>query len=135
MAYEDTVLIKLRRDYEKDEVVMYVLNQLQEKKVEIGKLKSYIQELEDNPVNLKNLELISSLQKQNSNLQIELRRSKGNPELDSVKNKELRNKIIVLTSKLGNMKGKLMELLTNPKSFNDKTLEEKTKWLNTFTDE
>lgn len=28
MSYEDTILIKLRRDYDKDEVVMYALNKL-----------------------------------------------------------------------------------------------------------
>jgi hypothetical protein len=45
--YEENVLIKLHRDYKKDEVVMFALNKLKEQAVEIGKLKSYISELED----------------------------------------------------------------------------------------
>jgi len=46
MSYEDTVLIKLRRDYSKDEVVMYALNEIQRLKIESGKDKAYIEELE-----------------------------------------------------------------------------------------
>jgi hypothetical protein len=46
MAYEDTVLLKLRRDYSKDEVVMFALNKIQELQIENGKNKSYIEELE-----------------------------------------------------------------------------------------
>ena len=34
--YEDTILIKLRRDYEKDEVVMYALNKIKEQAVGFG---------------------------------------------------------------------------------------------------
>jgi hypothetical protein len=55
--YEDNVLIKLRRDYAKDEVVMYALNKLKEKDIEIGILKSEIHELQDNPIELKLLSL------------------------------------------------------------------------------
>jgi len=46
MAYEDTVLLKLRRDYAKDEVVMFALNKIQELQIENGKKETYIQELE-----------------------------------------------------------------------------------------
>lgn len=45
-TYEDTVLIKLRRDYSKDEVVMFALNKIKELQIENGKNKSYIDELE-----------------------------------------------------------------------------------------
>lgn len=48
MKYEDNVLIKLRRDYEKDEVVLFALNKIKELQTELGKANSYIQELEDN---------------------------------------------------------------------------------------
>jgi uncharacterized phage infection (PIP) family protein YhgE len=54
--YEDTVLIKLRRDYEKNEVVMFALNKIKEQEVEIGKLKSYISELEDGNVEFKEIQ-------------------------------------------------------------------------------
>ena len=54
--YEETVLIKLRRDYEKDEVVMFALNKIKEQEVEIGKLKSYIFELEEGSAEFKELE-------------------------------------------------------------------------------
>ena len=45
MCYEDNVLIKLRRDYSKDEVVMHALNLIKELKIERGKNNSYIEEL------------------------------------------------------------------------------------------
>lgn len=45
--YIENVLIKLRREYSKDEYVSVLLNQISEKDVEIGKLNSYINELED----------------------------------------------------------------------------------------
>ena len=54
--YEDTILIKLRRDYEKNEVVMFALNKIKEQEVEIGKLKSYISELEDGNVEFKEIQ-------------------------------------------------------------------------------
>ena len=45
MCYEDNVLIKLRRDYSKDEVVMHALNVIKELQIERGKNSSYIEEL------------------------------------------------------------------------------------------
>ena len=54
--YEDTILIKLRRDYEKDEVVMYALNKIKAQEVEIGKLKSYVSELEEGSAEFKEIQ-------------------------------------------------------------------------------
>jgi cell shape-determining protein MreC len=45
--YIDNVLIKLRREYSKDELVSALSKKLSEAEIENGKLKSYIQELED----------------------------------------------------------------------------------------
>lgn len=45
MSYDDNVLIKLRRDYSKDEVVLHLINVVKESKIEIGKLSSYVDEL------------------------------------------------------------------------------------------
>jgi cell shape-determining protein MreC len=44
--YIDNVLIKLRREYSKDEIVSALSKRLSETEIENGKLKSYIQELE-----------------------------------------------------------------------------------------
>jgi hypothetical protein len=45
MSYKDTVLIKLRRNYSKDEVVMFGLNEVKRLNIELGKNKAYIDEL------------------------------------------------------------------------------------------
>lgn len=45
MYYDENVLIKLRRDYSKDEVVLFALNKIKELQIERGKDKSYIEEL------------------------------------------------------------------------------------------
>jgi cell shape-determining protein MreC len=44
--YIDNVLIKLRREYSKDELVSALSKRLSETEIENGKLKSYIDELE-----------------------------------------------------------------------------------------
>lgn len=44
--YFDKVLIKLRREYSKDELVSALSKKLSEAEIENGKLNSYIQELE-----------------------------------------------------------------------------------------
>lgn len=44
--YIDNVLIKLRREYSKDELVSALSKRLSEAEIENGKLKSYISELE-----------------------------------------------------------------------------------------
>ena len=46
MSYIDNVLIKLRREYSKDELVSALSKRLSETEIENGKLKSYIDELE-----------------------------------------------------------------------------------------
>jgi len=56
MAYEDNVLIKLHRQYSKDEVVAHCIKVARESKVEVGKLKAHISELE-HKLNLKNIQL------------------------------------------------------------------------------
>ncbi len=44
--YIDNVLIKLKRDYSKDETVSGLSKKLSDVEIELGKAKSYIQELE-----------------------------------------------------------------------------------------
>ena len=46
MSYIDNVLIKLRREYSKDELVSALSKRLSEVEIENGKLNSYIIELE-----------------------------------------------------------------------------------------
>lgn len=64
MSYEDTVLIKLRRDYEKDEVVMFALNKIKELKIEAAKNESYIYELTKQNEDLKAFVRNKNLEKQ-----------------------------------------------------------------------
>lgn len=45
MSYEDNILIKLRRDYSKDEVVLYALNIIKKLKSDKEKNNSYINDL------------------------------------------------------------------------------------------
>jgi len=61
MSYDDTVLIKLRRQYKKDEVVLHLIKLVKESKVEIGKLNAYIDEIKHK--NLESKRLIKSLEK------------------------------------------------------------------------
>ena len=42
----DDTILRLRREYSKDEVVSALSKQISEKDIEIGKLKSYVDELE-----------------------------------------------------------------------------------------
>ncbi len=44
--YLNNILIKLRREYSKDELVTYLFNKVSSLEIENGKLKSYISELE-----------------------------------------------------------------------------------------
>lgn len=105
MTYEDTVLVKLRRVYKKDEVVMFSLNKIKEQQIEIGKLKSYIDELED------------KLLKKNKQISKEV---------------DLKNDTKLLLSKINSLRDKLFNILTNPEKFNKKTLEEKIEYLDNF---
>ena len=54
--YEENVLIKLRRDYEKDEVVMFALNKIKAQEVAISKLKDYISKLKNESAEFKEIE-------------------------------------------------------------------------------
>lgn len=143
MAYDDTILIKLRRDYSKDEVVMYALNQLKEKQTEIGKLKSHIQELEDNPINLENIEIINTLKLQICSLKNKHRKSLEKPNSDETLRKynllqketqALKKYNKTLTKKNHQFNQKLYCILANPQNFNSKTLEEKMDFLSCFTE-
>ena len=53
MAYKDTVLIKLRRDYSKDEAVMFGINEVKRLKIELGKTNAFIDELQNTIIQLK----------------------------------------------------------------------------------
>jgi cell shape-determining protein MreC len=64
MSYIDNVLIKLRREYSKDELVSALSKRLSEAEIENGKLKSYIDELEDS------IEPINKLKKELKRLQV-----------------------------------------------------------------
>ena len=51
MAYENEILIKLNREYSRDEMFAFSIRKIKEQAVKIGKLSDYISELEDNPIN------------------------------------------------------------------------------------
>lgn len=53
--YINDVLIKLRRKYSKDEIVTYLFNKVSSLEIENGKLKSYIEEIEDSFENINEL--------------------------------------------------------------------------------
>lgn len=140
--YEDTVLIKLRRDYEKDEVVMYALNKLKEKDIEIGILKSEIHELQDNPINLDNLKTIDDLKNKIEKIKLRqnLIKEKTNPDRKTIKqlnidNNSLRSRNRHLESVNHKMHQKLYAILVNPENFNHKSLQDKMDFLNVFKPE
>jgi len=54
MGFEDNVLIKLKRDYSKDESIAFLIRRISELKLEKGKTDSYIQELKHEIKVLKN---------------------------------------------------------------------------------
>lgn len=45
--YQKNILREIKREFSKDEVVVLLFNQIKEKDIELGKLKSYIEELEE----------------------------------------------------------------------------------------
>jgi hypothetical protein len=51
MAYENEILIKLNREYSRDEMFAFSIRKIKEQAIEIGKLESYVLELEENPIN------------------------------------------------------------------------------------
>lgn len=100
MSYDDNVLIKLRRDYSKDEVVLHLIKVVKESKTEIGKLLSCVEELK-HKVFLKSNEIKEMNKKLNNTRQlhkvrvVEEKLKKSNIENQSLrlKNKELRDSI------------------------------------------
>jgi len=142
--YTDTVLLKLRRDYSKDEVVMFALNKIQELQVENGKLISYVAELEDGCEGIKD-KLLKQEQERNANLVKEVSRLrvyiKNGESLRKNENKQhvirtLEEKIKTVDrvnrsyrEKNIDLNSKLNILLTNPQHFTSKTLEEKVEFL------
>ena len=54
MAYDDNILIKLKRDYAHDETILYLINHLKKERLENGKLKDYIDELKNKIIEYKN---------------------------------------------------------------------------------
>ena len=73
--YIDNVLIKLRREYSKDELVSALSKRLSEAEIENGKLKSYIDELEDGYF-LEIQNKLNSLTKENESLKSMLKEIK-----------------------------------------------------------
>lgn len=103
MRYDETVLIKLRRDYSKDETVLHLINVVKESKVEIGKLTSYIAELKhDNYFKsieiktLKNKSVNNSLCIKIKNTEQSIEKIKKESERIKLQNSELRKSIKVL---------------------------------------
>lgn len=100
MNYDDNVLIKLRRDYSKDEVVLHLINVIKDSKIEIGKLTSYtdelkhtiqiknkeIKELNQNIVNAKQIHKVRYLEEK-------IKKTNKENEILKLKNKELREKL------------------------------------------
>ena len=109
MSYDDNVLIKLRRDYSKDEVVLHLINVVKESKIEIGKLSSYVDELKHR-IEIKKNEIkdlnkkIASARQMHKVRQIEEKIKKANRENEflKLKNKELREKL-QLKDECGNL--------------------------------
>lgn len=100
MSYDDNVLIKLRRDYSKDEVVLHLINVVKESKIEIGKLSSYVDELKHR-IEIKNNE-IKGLNKKIVNarqihkvkhIEEKIKKTNRENEVLKLKNKELREKL------------------------------------------
>lgn len=100
MSYDDNVLIKLRRDYSKNEVVLHLINVVKESKIEIGKLSSYVDELKHR-IELRKNE-IKDLNKKIANarqmhkvrhLEEKIKKTNKENEILKLKNKELRDKL------------------------------------------
>jgi hypothetical protein len=72
----DNVILRLRREYSKDEVVIILSKQISEKDVEIGKLKSYIDELKYNIQESKKEKNIIANRKSNIKLKIDIKYAK-----------------------------------------------------------
>lgn len=68
MGYENEILIKLKREYTRDEMFAFSIRKIKDQEVEIGKLKSYVLELEENPINLNLITENNLLRKENVKL-------------------------------------------------------------------
>jgi hypothetical protein len=88
----NNVLIKLRRQYSKDEVVIYLINLIKNLKVEVGKLICYNQELKhrEHLINLK----IKNLNKEiNKNYEVKCRILKENLKKSNLEKEHLKKLI------------------------------------------
>ena len=113
MAYENEILIKLNREYSRDEMFAFSIRKIKEQAVEIGKLSAYISELEDNPINKDFQSRNELLYQENARLRDKNKalENKGKDvksqfkvkEL-SVTNKELRRQILALKKENGRYK-------------------------------
>lgn len=107
--YEDTVLIKLRRDYSKDEVVMFALNKIKELQIEKGKNKSYIDELESE---------IEKVKKENAILKLPKKKEKITDE----EKLNYENQIKALNGSLTKSQTELKQILAQPDFYKSKQL-------------
>lgn len=125
MAYEDTILLKLRRDYSKDESVIFLLNKVKSLKIEEGKNKSYIDELEEENIKIKQENALLKIENEKDKIsyeeklkyenekksligsltksQTELKKILSQP--DFYKSKELKNTIEMLEKKVSKLIG------------------------------
>ncbi len=111
MSYEDTILIKLRRDYEKDEVVMFALNKIKELKIEAAKNESYIYEITKENSDLKAFIRKKNLEKQKQ-LQIpkELKKLEKENKNNSENILKQRNRILELKKTISELNHNNAEL-------------------------
>lgn len=100
MAFEDTLLIKLNREYSKEELVGFTLRRINELKLSNGKNETYIQELIKENSELK-AKLRNAKQRTNSiELSKKIERYKKNTKSQLEHIERLKNEIKELKSKL-----------------------------------
>jgi peptidoglycan hydrolase CwlO-like protein len=96
--YDNTVLIKLRRTYEKDESVSWLLNYVKNLRTEMGKSDSYIHELEDKVLDLEKKIMV-----------LEKNRTPSEEEIKIASNIELIRDLRRRTEKVSAEKNKLVK--------------------------
>lgn len=100
MAFEDTLLLKLNREYSKEELVDFVLRRIKELKLSNGKNECYIQELVKENSELK-AKLRNTKQRTNSiELSKKIERYKKNTKSQLEHIVRLKNEIKELKNKL-----------------------------------
>jgi len=106
MAYEDTVLLKLRRDYSKDEALAFCFKKIKELQIENGKNKAYIDELESE----KKKDMSESIKTKRLEDQVKTLKENNN-NLKPYRTEYPENKILSLENKLEKqfVHGKIME--------------------------